>query len=848
MANSPENQERPEPDGHAFTEDVLNQVREQMLKAAGRREQLMNALNNLATTFLSQLDIPFADIMDAGVELIVSALDIDRLTVWRNFKKPDGLHASQIYRWDKDSGGATKAISVFADKPYADFVPGWEKLLANGNTVNGPTRLLPEREAELLRAYGIASVFVVPVFMGNDFWGFVVFGTTRDERYFDDESAEMMNSAAFLFANAIMQNEMQRRVDEAEEYVNLMLDACPMSCQLWDDKINCIDCNNAAVKLFGLKSKREYIDNFYNLSPEFQPDGKSTRESAVNYVRTALTEGGCTFEWMHQTLDGMPIPVETTLVRLKYKDNYVIAGYTWDLRKIREAEKRVHLMFDSSPICAQLWDENYNVIDCNEAAVKLYGFQRKQDFLDNFFKLSPELQPDGIPSAEKALICVKRAFAEGRCEFEWMHQHIDGMPMPAKITLVRVEYRGGYVVVGYTSDLREYKKMLNEINDTMFEVHRANRVKSEFLAKMSHEMRTPLNAVIGMATVAKNAKDDDKRKYALNKIEDAAAHLLGVINDILDMSNIEANKLELKRTRFDLDKLLQKAVSFVQFRIDEKHLSFFMNIDGNMPKSFIGDEQRLTQILTNLLSNAAIFTPDHGEIGLHGSFLGEQNGVCELRFAVYDTGIGISEEQQIRIFRAFEQAETGTNRRFGGTGLGLPISKRFIEMMGGKITIDSQLGHGSTFTFTVKLAAALDNLDETPDEFFDHNGVFSGKRILLAEDIEINRRILIALLDGTGLEIDMAENGRQALDMITEAPCKYDLVFMDMQMPEMDGLEATRRIRTMPYYGKEKLPIVAMTANVFQEDIDNCIAAGMNDHIGKPLDINIVFEKLHQYL
>jgi len=383
----------------------------------------------------------------------------------------------------------------------------------------------------------------------------------------------------------------------------------------------------------------------------------------------------------------------------------------------------------------------------------------------------------------------------------------------------------------------------------------ASRAKSEFLSNMSHEMRTPMNAIIGMIEIAKKADDYNRKLYALNKVEESSKHLLGIINDILDMSKIEANKLELDEIQFDFNNLLQKAVSFVRLRMDEKNQNFSMNIDEKVPSFFIGDDQRLTQVLTNLLSNAAKFTREGGDISVNVFLAGEENNNCEIYFEVTDSGIGISPEHQEKIFNMFEQAESGTTRNYGGTGLGLPITKRIIELMGGSISIISKLGEGSKFAFTVKLLR--DTSDTRPDivkkiSLQDIYGAFTGKRLLLAEDIEINREILISLLDGTGFIIDTAENGLEAINKIKTASSgdPYDLIFMDMQMPQMDGLEATRQIRAFEdekYPGK-RMPIVAMTANVFKEDIERCLAAGMNDHIGKPLELDTVYEKLKKYL
>ncbi|MDR3073670.1 MAG: GAF domain-containing protein, partial [Deltaproteobacteria bacterium] len=230
----------------------------------------------------------------------------------------------------------------------------------------------------------------------------------------------------------------------------------------------------------------------------------------------------------------------------------------------------------------------------------------------------------------------------------------------------------------------------------------STRAKSDFLANMSHEMRTPMNAITGMTTIAKGSASIEKKDYCLSKIEDAATHLLGVINDILDMSKIEAGKFELSIEKFNFEKMLQRVVNVITFRVDQKKQEFHVRIDRNIPRFLIGDDQRLAQVIANLLSNAVKFTPEEGTIRLDARFVKEEDNLCVIQIEVRDTGIGISEEQQGRLFNSFEQAERGTVRKFGGTGLGLAISKRIVEMMGGRIWIDSELGQGSTFTFTVQ--------------------------------------------------------------------------------------------------------------------------------------------------
>jgi CheY-like chemotaxis protein/nitrogen-specific signal transduction histidine kinase len=511
---------------------------------------------------------------------------------------------------------------------------------------------------------------------------------------------------------------------------------------------------------------------------------------------------------------------------------------------------------------------------------------------------------------------------------------------------------------------------------------RESKYKSAFLANMSHEIRTPMNAIIGMTTIGKSADSIERKDYCLNKIEDASNHLLGVINDILDMSKIEANKFELVNEEFNFEKMLQRVVNVVNFRVDEKHQKLTVHIDKNIPRFVIGDDQRVAQVITNLLGNAVKFTPENGSITLDTRLLEEADGEYNLQISVSDTGIGLTPEQQQRIFMSFEQAESSTTRKYGGTGLGLSISKTIVELMGGDIRVESESGKGSAFTFNIRVKGSsrvheglldsdvnlsnvrimavdddkdilnyfseivegfgvgccdiatsgeealgmvvnngeyniyfvdwrmpiMDGIElasklkkkasaksvvimitaaewtsiETeakragvdkflskplfPSAILDtikecicvdrqqmeaaHNdikGIFEGRKILLAEDVEINREIVLALLEPTSVKIDCAENGLEAVKMFEKTP-DYDMVLMDVQMPVMDGYEATKHIRALNIPEAKTTRIIAMTANVFRDDIERCHDVGMNNHIGKPLDFEEVVEKLREYM
>ena len=399
-------------------------------------------------------------------------------------------------------------------------------------------------------------------------------------------------------------------------------------------------------------------------------------------------------------------------------------------------------------------------------------------------------------------------------------------------------------------------EMLQNLVQAREEALSGTKAKSAFLASMSHEIRTPMNAIIGMAAIGKSSADQQRKDYAFEKIETASTHLLNVINDVLDISKIESGKLELSPSTFRHQKTIQKIMDVFAHRMEEKSQSFLVDVDPDIPSMLIADEQRLTQVIINLLSNATKFTPQGGTIELSIRLQEKSDQSVKLQISVRDTGIGIGDEQRERIFNSFEQAESSTTRKYGGTGLGLAISKSIVELMGGRIWVESERGKGSTFSFDVQVGfvnSDKENVDGdqsggTAAEPAGWNDDYTDRHILLVEDIALNREILQAMLEPTNLDIDSAENGLEAVQAFAADPEKYDLIFMDVQMPEMDGYEATRRIRMLETPRAKTVPVIAMTANVFKDDIEKCIEAGMNGHIGKPLDLEKVLDILKKYL
>ena len=389
----------------------------------------------------------------------------------------------------------------------------------------------------------------------------------------------------------------------------------------------------------------------------------------------------------------------------------------------------------------------------------------------------------------------------------------------------------------------------------------ANLAKSEFLSRMSHEIRTPMNGIVGMSTIAmQNIDNTDKIKDCLEKVIMSSKHLLALINDVLDMSKIESGKVELRHESFNFRAFLQDFENLYGEQAKSKGISYETVLASDLEVQIIGDSLRLNQVLSNLLSNALKFTPAKGIIKLRVSKTGKDQENVYLRFEVIDTGCGIAEENYDKIFESFEQENVDVTYKYGGTGLGLSIVKRFTGLMGGGIHVTSVQGSGSTFTVDLPFGKIKES--GKPTRFSDINGRndlakdcyavdydFKGKRILLVEDNELNREIAEELIGVTGASVESAEDGVQAVEMFKEsAEGYYDLILMDVQMPHMDGYEATRCIRALGRSDAQKVPIFAMTANAFAEDVQKSREAGMNAHISKPLNIRAVYKQMNRYL
>jgi signal transduction histidine kinase/DNA-binding response OmpR family regulator len=525
------------------------------------------------------------------------------------------------------------------------------------------------------------------------------------------------------------------------------------------------------------------------------------------------------------------------------------------IEKEREADKLTQIMLDAMPFSCILFDKNFKAFFCNWEAVKLFGCSSKQEFIEKFYDLAPLYQPNGRHSREMMFEIGKNALVIGYSRFEFTHETLNSAIVPVEVTLIRVEYKGDFILAAYLRDLREHNAMLEGMRKAENELHIArdaaeiaSRAKSAFLANMSHEIRTPMNSIIGFTELAIDDEVTPRTKDYLEKIKTNADWLLHIINDILDISKVESGKLELERIPFDLHDVFTNCKTVITPKAIEKGIQMQFYAEPSVGKKLVGDPTRLYQILSNLLSNAVKFTST-GTVKLSSSIEESTDSTVTIYFEVRDSGIGMTPEQLAKIFEPFIQADASTTRKYGGTGLGLTITKSLVELMGSELKVESTQGAGSKFGFTVVF-----NTVDMPEGEIKHESFtviekpfFEGE-LLVCEDNPMNQMVIIESLARVGLRAIIAENGLEGVELVRgrkeRGEKQFDLIFMDIQMPVMDGIEAATELGKM----NTGIPIVAMTANIMSGEKDLYKTSGMPDYLGKPFTSQELWRCLLKYL
>jgi PAS domain S-box-containing protein len=499
-------------------------------------------------------------------------------------------------------------------------------------------------------------------------------------------------------------------------------------------------------------------------------------------------------------------------------------------KELKDKNLEYESIFNETLNTVAIFEEN-RCVDVNDSGLKILGYDTKDEIVGKHaLEFTVEEYYD---------ISIKKIETMDSTPYETVLLKKDGTRLNVLLKGFSFTHTKKRRRMVSFIDLTEIKEKERSLELSKERAEESTKTKSEFLANMSHEIRTPMNGILGMSYLALQTDLNSKQKHYIEKIEESAKSLLEIINDILDFSKIEAGKLTIEKTNFNLVKVIDQAINLIEYDINDKNLELIVNYDESVGKNFYGDQLRLGQILNNLLSNAIKFT-DRGEIGIYISRVSDNY----FRFEVSDTGIGISQEQQSKLFQLFSQADGSITRKYGGTGLGLCISKQIVQLLDGKIWVESQLGVGSRFIFEVYLQEIGDQ-EDIPIEKRDIIGDvknFTGGKILLVEDNISNQEVVVGLLNGSYIDIDIANNGQEGIDRFRDH--KYDLILMDLQMPIMNGYEATKIIREID----RVVPIVALTASATTEDVKNTQNIGMNEHLNKPIEVKKLYAILSKYL
>jgi len=611
-----------------------------------------------------------------------------------------------------------------------------------------------------------------------------------------------------------------------------------------------IDCNHAAVEMLKYQSKSDLLSQHpAKFSPEFQPDGRRSDEKSVEMDSIAREKGIHQFEWIHRRSDGEDFPVQVTLKSVRLGDKPALLVVWHDITQRKRAEERLRqseaMLVESQQLThSGSWEadlltgKNY----WSDEAFRIFGLEPDANgpATDLFYKMihpdDKELYKQRVNEAINKLtpssFDLRIVLPNGKIKFI----RAIGRPFVNAVGQVTKLY-------GAIQDIDSYKKSEAELIRAKELAEQAAIAKSQFLSTMSHEIRTPMNAVIGFThLLLQHEPRPDQQEY-LNILKFSSENLLVLINDILDFNKIEAGKIEFEAVDFNLSRLVDNIRLAQLQRAQEKNIKLKLMMDEDLPNAVIGDPIRLGQILTNLISNAVKFTKE-GKVIISATLAEKQKDYTIIDFEVEDTGIGIAPDKLENIFESFTQASSDTTRKFGGSGLGLTISKRLLELQGSEIEVKSELGKGSIFSFSMKFKNSTKQLAPTLENIQNIKSL-KGTRILIAEDNQINVLLAKQFMKQWDVDCDVAENGVIAYELIQTN--NYDLVLMDLQMPEMDGYETTEKVRRLAGEKYAKLPIIALTASAMLDIKDKAFESGMNDYVSKPFNPDDLYRKIAMY-
>jgi signal transduction histidine kinase/CheY-like chemotaxis protein/HPt (histidine-containing phosphotransfer) domain-containing protein len=766
---------------NAVIREEMQRKNENIIDLLEDREKMLETLNDAAITFTSQDKESFEEKMTEGVGLICDIIGLDRLSIWRNFSEPDGLHISQIYYWNREFGGTTEPTPGLKDVTYAKIAPRWEKLLADNKIINGPIELMPE--SIMLKALGAVSVLVMPLFIKNAFWGFALFEDCKYERHFENDHIKMMRSAAFLCTNVVIRSDLMDNIRKQSEMLEFRLGQQQLISEISKNFVSRGDSHLLIDEALEKLGKYLGVSRILILQ--------------IDYEQTDID---ITSQW--------------------YADG--------NIPKFRD--KRNFSLFD---VIKFVFPKNLPenavtpVIFCSDVVNSKNENFRKLSAIDVASFICVPLY---VESSLWGVIVAEYCFET----HEWSEDEKSFFSMVSSIISGAI-MRDVYVA---------------KLTESLSKVLNLSKAKDDFLSKISHEIRTPMNAILGIAEI--QLQDENLPQGVrenLNIIYNSGNSLLRIINDLLDLSKIEARKLEIIPLKYNVSSLISDTAQLNMTRIESKPIEFTLHVSENIPSKLFGDELRIKQILNNILSNAFKYT-DKGEVSMRVSVeknVSKNNDVA-LIFKVSDTGQGMIKEQVSKIFDAYSRFNLSGNRSIEGTGLGMTITQGLVKLMSGEISVESELGKGSVFCVRLpqKTIAGSGVLGKEVSEnlqkfrLSDYSQLKKIQivrepmpygKVLIVDDVESNLYVASNLLAPYGLAIETVMSGFEAIEKIKTGNI-YDIIFMDHMMPKMDGIETVKIIRDMGYAHI----IIALTANAVAGQAKIFLENRFDGFISKPID------------
>ncbi|MGB3397757.1 MAG: PAS domain S-box protein [Nitrospira sp.] len=809
-----------------------------------------------------------------------TTLEVGRTSIWLLSEDRQAIHCKDLY--ESSSNTHSSGLELQA----ASFPVYFREVLSE-HVIDASDARSDPRTCEFTSSYleplGIGAMLDIPIRFKGKLVGVLCnehIGTPRSWMLEEQQFGHAIASLVSLALEAVERLHAEGELRKSEGRTRLIIDTALSAVISMDEKGAIIGWNSQAEQVFGW-TREEAIGRLMTetiIPVEHREGHDRGRERFLKTGQGRVMNRRIETTALHR--DGTEFPVELAMTPLRIENAYTFTAFAVDISERKKAEEA--LRTSEARLTMTVQGSHIGIWDWNLTTGAIYFSPQWKSQLghtdttlaSNFNEWRTRIHSDDQPLVHET---IQSCLDGQRAQFELEHrlQHRDGSYrwILSRGSLIRDVYGVATRMVGIHIDTTDRKQSEQELRAAKEAAEAASTAKSEFLANMSHEIRTPMNGVLGTTELLLNTQLTDKQRHLASTVLRSGKTLLAIINDILDFSKIEAGKLDLECIDFDLLPVLEESLELFGEAARRKQLRLSHHIGEAVPRYLKGDPVRFRQVLMNLLSNAMKFT-ETGEISLKAEYVEGTTTRALLRFAVTDTGIGISAAAQSRIFDAFSQADGSTTRRYGGTGLGLSIAKQLVGLMGGSITVESTPGSGSTFAFTVQfdlqplgsgLSTMLEPYLHVPEPVLssgqtndaphhispslgpDFPGAKPNGRILLAEDSPVNREVAIGMLEQLGYEVEVAENGRQAL--VTTEHNQFDIVLMDCQMPEMDGLTATGAIRTREQSSSQRrVPIIALTAHAMQGDREQCLAAGMDDYLSKPYTQTQLQEILRKWL